>query len=127
VIDGATLSNVLLGEGCQIEKAEIRNAVIGIRSQIADDVKITNAIIMGADYYDPPDSPLPGNIPIGIGKHSQIEGAIIDKNARIGENVIIKPFPKGTEFENGSWVVRDGIVVVPKSTILYPGTFIGPD
>jgi glucose-1-phosphate adenylyltransferase len=45
----------------------------------------------------------------------------------MGEGVIIKPFPRGAEIDNGSWVVADGIVVIPKSTTLYPGTFIGPD
>lgn len=28
-----------------------------------------------------------GGVPIGIGKHSHIKRAIIDKNARIGDNV----------------------------------------
>jgi glucose-1-phosphate adenylyltransferase len=40
---------------------------------------------------------------------------------------VIRPFPRGTEIDNGNWVVQDGIVVVPKSTILHPGTYIGPD
>jgi glucose-1-phosphate adenylyltransferase len=126
IIDGAKMSNVLLGEGCQIHEAEIHDSVIGIRSQIADHVTISKTIIMGADYYDSPKKFLESKIPIGIGKNSQITGSIIDKNARIGEGVIIKPFPKGTEIKKGSWMVRDGIVVVPKSTVLHHGTYIGP-
>ncbi len=77
---------------------------------------------MGADYYD--DS---GEIPIGIGENCYIEGAIIDKNPRIGQDVIIKPFPPGTELETDAYSVKDGIVVIPKRTPMPSGTRIGPD
>lgn len=127
VIAGATLHNVLLTDGCQIRRADISDSIIGLRSQIADNVHMTDTILMGADYYDEPGTPLPGGIPIGVGPDCQIEGAIIDKNVRIGEGVVIRPFPRGTEIDNGNWVVQDGIVVIPKSTILYPGTHITPD
>jgi glucose-1-phosphate adenylyltransferase len=86
-----------------------------------------NTILMGADYYDETDRPPKGGIPVGIGQNCRIEGAIVDKNVRMGEGVVIRPFPRGTEIDAGSWVVQDGIVVIPKSTILHPGTYIGPD
>ena len=127
VINGATLHNVLLTDGCQVGQAEISASVVGLRSQIADGVRMVKTIMMGTDYYDTPDSLLPGSIPLGVGKDCSIEGAILDKNARIGEGVVIKPFPAGTEIEESNWVVRDGIVVIPKDTILHPGTYIGPD
>jgi glucose-1-phosphate adenylyltransferase len=126
VISGAKLTNVLLTEGCRIASAEIRNSVVGLRSIISEGVYMERTVMMGADYYDPPDAPRRGGIPIGIGANCHIEGAILDKNVRIGEGVVIKPFPRGTEFEENNWVVQDGIVVVPKSAILYPGTHIAP-
>jgi glucose-1-phosphate adenylyltransferase len=127
VIDGATLTNVLLADGCQIHKARLTNCVIGNRSQIADGVRMSKTIMMGTDYYDPPGEALPDNICLGIGSNSQIEGAIIDKNVRIGEGVVIKPFPRGTEMDEESWAVQDGIVIIPKGAFLHPGTYIGPD
>lgn len=127
VIDGARLTNVLLAEGCKIHKAEIENCVIGLRSQVADGVRMCNTVLMGADYYDQPGMPPKGGVPIGIGQNCDIEGAIIDKNVRMGEGVVIKPFPQGTEILEDNWVVQDGIVVIPKSTILHAGTYIGPD
>ena len=127
IIDGATLENVLMTDGCKIERAKITNAVVGLRSQIADGVEITNTVLMGADYYDTPGEPPRGGVPIGIGPNCKIDGAIIDKNARIGEGVEICPFPEGTEMDEGTYVVQDGIVVIPKSTVLHPGTYIGPD
>jgi glucose-1-phosphate adenylyltransferase len=127
IIDGARLENVLLADGCEIHRAEIAEAVIGLRSQIRSGVTIKNSIVMGADYYDPPGVPPRGGVPIGIGPNCQIEGAIIDKNARLGEGVVIRAFPRGTESDEGNWVVQDGIVVIPKSTVLFPGTYIGPE
>ncbi len=126
VINGATLKNVLIADGCQIHQAEIQDSIVGLRSQIAAGVRMSRTILMGADYYDDPDLPPRAGIPLGIGPNCQVEGAIIDKNVRMGEGVIIQPFPRGTELDAGTWVVQDGIVVIPKDTILYPGTFIGP-
>jgi len=127
VIDGATLHNVMLAEGSLIRHAEINNSIVGLRSIIADGVRIKQSILMGADYYDEPEVLRRKGVPMGIGPDCQIEGAIIDKNVRMGEGVTIRPFPPGTEMDMGSWAVQDGIVVVPKSTILHPGTYIGPD
>jgi glucose-1-phosphate adenylyltransferase len=82
---------------------------------------------MGADYYDTEETiRLADGIPIGIGAGSYVEGAIIDKNVRMGKNVVIKPFPKGTELDTELWSVRDGIVVVPKRSRLPDDTYIGP-
>jgi glucose-1-phosphate adenylyltransferase len=127
VIDGATLNNVLLAEGSQIHRAEIHESIVGLRSLISDGVYMSRTIMMGADYYDMPGATLPGNIPLGIGRDCHIEGAILDKNVRIGEGVAINPFPAGTDLDGNNWVVQDGIVVIPKSTVLYPGTHIGPE
>jgi glucose-1-phosphate adenylyltransferase len=127
IIDGGHLHNVLLADGCYIQHAEIDDSIIGLRSQIADDVRIKNTILMGADYYDPPDETLPDGVPLGIGAGCTIEGAILDKNARLGQGVAIRPFPRGTETDDRDYVVRDGIVVIPKNTVLPIGTRIGPE
>lgn len=128
IVENSRLEHVLLAEGCCIQNAEIKDSIIGLRSQIRNGVKISNSIIMGADYFDrtESDSLQDGIIPIGIGPGSSITGAIIDKNARIGEGVIIEQFPRGVDIDGENWVVRDGIVVVPKSVTLQPGTIIAP-
>lgn len=127
-VDGATLEDVMLADGCQIGKAEIQNAVIGLRTQISDGAVIRNTVLMGADYFDNPDDLAKGGgVPLGIGKNSVIEGALIDKNARIGEGVIIKPFPPDVEIDHEDWVVRDGIVVIPKRAVIPTGTVIAPE
>ncbi len=125
VID-SRLRNVLISEGCLVEKADIAHSVVGIRSQIGPGSKVKDTILMGADYYDT-ESYQRSEIPLGVGPNCYIEGAILDKNVRIGEGVVIKPFPYGTEIDAGTWVVQDGIVVIPKDTTLRPGTKIEPE
>lgn len=127
IINGAHLNNVLLSEGSRIGRSEVSNSVIGLRSHIADGVKMNNTILMGADFYDPGNLPPPMGIPVGVGNGCQIEGAIIDKNVRIGSDVIISSFPRGTEVDCTAFVVRDGIVVIPKNTLLPSGTIITPE
>ena len=125
-IDGASLENVMLADGCHILRADISNAIIGLRSQISDGVRIINTILMGADYYDA-GGPESGGIPLGVGPNCEIEGAILDKNARLGPGVVIRHFPLGTEIDQEDWVVRDGIVVIPKNTTIPAGAYIGPE
>lgn len=130
IIDSCVLEHVLLTEGCSLKRCEVRHSVVGLRSQIHSGAVILNSILMGADYYDQRcmmDEGDDGDSPcIGIGRNSHIEGAIIDKNARIGRNVVIKPFPRGIELENENWTVADGIVVVPKNAVIPAGTVIAP-
>lgn len=126
IIAGAKLKDVSLADGCYIGEAEIECSVIGLRSQIQDGSVVRNTVVMGADYYEE-DKNTSGPVPIGIGKNSRIDGAIIDKNARIGSNVIIHPFPPGTEFNSEKWSIRDGIVVIPKGIVIPDGTQIIPD
>lgn len=128
IIERSVLENVLLSEGCRIMDSHIRNCVIGVRSQVRSGVEITDSILMGADYYNHPDKDRenPG-IPIGIGSNSVIQNAIIDKNARVGKNVVIRPFARGTDLDGGSWFVRDGIVVIPKDTVLEDGLQISSE
>ncbi len=122
----SSLENTLLAEGCCIQRAEIIHSVIGLRSQIRCGVTIKDSILMGADYYENAELICEPNVELGIGTNCSIEGAIIDKNARIGHDVIIKSFPRGTDLDGERWVVRDGIVVIPKNTILPPMTKIVP-
>ena len=65
-----------------------------------------------------------GRPDVGIGPNSFIEGAIIDKNARIGSGVIIRHVPDREEEEHDNWVSREGIVIVPKNAVIPDGTVI---
>ena len=121
-LEDCSLNNVLIAEGCRINNATIEHSVIGLRSIIKSGNYIKDSVLMGADYYDSS-----GTIPIQIGENCHIEGAIVDKNVRMAQDVTIMPFPRGTEIETDAYTVKDGIVVIPKKTILPSGTYIGPE
>jgi len=125
-IEDSILKDVLLAEGCRIEKSMITHSVIGLRSQIRCNSVIADSVLMGNDYYEKSGSPEAARGALEIGEGCEIRGAIIDKNARINKNVVIQPFPQGTNIDGDGWVVRDGIVVIPKSGVIKPGTRIAP-
>ena len=114
-INGATLRQAIISDGCIISDAHIERSVIGVRSIIRSGATIRNSVIMGGDYFEalaPQQSPdLP---PIGIGRNCVIDRAIIDKNARIGDGVVITPEGKQANLDADNYFIRDGIVVVPK-------------
>jgi glucose-1-phosphate adenylyltransferase len=125
VVEDSELEDVLLAEGCRIRKAEIKHSILGVRSQVSAGACIKDSILMGADYFDLETTLR--NIPLGIGKDCYVEGAILDKNVRLGEGVVIKPFPDSRDLDRDTWFVRDGIVVIPKNTEIPPGTQITPE
>ena len=127
-LHGARLSTVMLAEGCSIGDAEISNSVIGIRSIIGSQVVIRNSVMMGADHYETDEQRLEnrrlGRPDIGVGEGSVIDSAILDKKARIGRNVRIRFLADRPDSENENWLVRDGLVVIPKSAIVPDDTVI---
>jgi len=119
--------DVLLSEGCVVDRATVKNSILGIRSVVGRGVELLDTILMGADIYESEVSECGANTPpLGIGSGSRIVGAIIDKDARIGCQVDIRPFPRGTDHDMDGWSVRDGIVVIPKGAVVPDGTRIGP-
>ncbi|MDP1547407.1 MAG: glucose-1-phosphate adenylyltransferase [Anaerolineales bacterium] len=126
-VEESQLKDVLIADGSRILKSDITHSIIGIRSQIGAGCVIKDSIVMGADYFERErDRDREDTIPIGIGANCHIEGAILDKNARVGENVTIRPFPRNTDIDNEKWYVRDGVVIIPKDTELPSGTIIAP-
>ena len=126
VISNSQMEDTLLSEGCRINHASIQHSIIGLRSVICNGVKIKDSILMGNDYYERDWQSEGKLMPLQISDNCSIEGAIIDKNARLGRNVTIRPFPRGTDQDGDLWVVRDGIVVIPKNTEILPDTKIAP-
>jgi glucose-1-phosphate adenylyltransferase len=115
----------ILADGCIINDAHIEHSVVGVRSRIQSGATIRHALIMGQDYYDSPDRvPAPGAPTMGIGHGAWIEGTIVDKNARIGDNVRITPDGKPGFLDGANYFIRDGIVIIPKGGVIMSGTVI---
>lgn len=127
-VQGGTLTNVLLSDGCRVQDATVRNCVVGLRSIILSGVTMQSTVMMGADFFEDEAARKANreqNIPdMGVGPGSFIEGAIIDKNARIGSHVIIRYLADRPDQEHENWVAREGLVIVPKGAIIPDGTVI---
>jgi glucose-1-phosphate adenylyltransferase len=124
-INAATVRHAIIADGCIISDAHIDRAVIGVRSVIETGATIRNSVIMGADFYeDDAPQPSPGNPPLGIARNCVIDRAIIDKNARIGEGVVITPDGKAPNVDAANFYIRDGVVVIPKNAVLPAGSWI---
>lgn len=125
---GTFLNRALIAEGCIIHAKKIDRAIIGIRSRVGENTEINNSILMGADFYESLDeikTAQKQTAPMGIGKDCYIENAIVDKNCRIGNNVVIKGGPLLKDTEMDTYVIRDGIVVLKKGCYIPDGTKIG--
>lgn len=125
-----SISDTMIGDGCILKNCTIHHSVLGIRSRIESGCTIQDALIMGADYYQPfterqttCDQP---SVSLGIGSNTTIRGAIIDKNARIGCDVQIinKDRVEEAEREDLGFYIRSGIVVVTKNAVIPDGTII---
>ena len=129
-IAGATVRNSLISDGCVIGRGSVvENSVIGVRARIAENVTIRDSYIMGIDSPETQKQLLENQRlnrpPIGVGANSVIERAIVDKNARIGRNAkIINQGRTDNSEEHASSVIRDGVVVIAKNSILDDGTVI---
>lgn len=123
IID-SRISDSIINDGCLIQKAVIKNSVIGIRSSIHNGSHIEGSLLLGADYYD--DENDLQALKLGIGKNTKIVGAIIDKNVRIGSHVIIENKKKFKHYDDpeGRYYIRDGIVVVVKNSVIPDNTVI---
>jgi glucose-1-phosphate adenylyltransferase len=123
-VNGATLRQAIISDGCIISDAHLERCVIGIRSIIQSGATIRNSIVMGADYFEQ-DRPLDAPLPVmGIGRNCVIDRAIIDKNARIADGVVITPEGKPDNFDGDDYFIRDGVVVVPKNAVIPAGVWI---
>ena len=119
------VANSLIADGCRIGKnVIIENSVIGLRSIIGDNVTIKNSYIMGADYFESDeDVGREGSIPVGIGEGTVIDGAIVDKNCRIGKavRIINEANVEDSDPADPLCVIRDGIACVIKGVSLPDG------
>jgi glucose-1-phosphate adenylyltransferase len=125
VVRSSNIDRSLICDGCAIEKATLEHSIIGIRSVVGEGTTLKNVILMGADYYEADAERSAGDSPhIGIGRNCNIQDTIIDKNARIGDNVTISPQGKDKEMNGEGFYIRDGIVVIPKRAVIPSNTRI---
>ena len=127
-INGARIDHAIVADGCILSHTDVSQSVIGIRSLIDPGSRVHRAIVLGSDFYESHASiqqhEAVGQPRIGIGRNTRIDNAIIDKNARIGNDVVITPAGKPDHVDHDLYYIRDGIVIIPKNGVVPHGTVI---
>ncbi len=127
-VNGAQIDHAVISDGCIINHAKINNSIIGLRMLVGPGTEMNRVVALGCDYFESKESiaehERTGKPRVGIGSHCKIENAIIDKNARIGNNVVITPVGKPDNVDHPLYFIRDGIVVIPKGASIPDGTVI---
>ncbi|MDR2757835.1 MAG: glucose-1-phosphate adenylyltransferase [Spirochaetaceae bacterium] len=125
----SNMNQSIAAEGCIITNASITNSIVGIRTIIESGSSLNGVICMGADYYESEiqkQQNAEARVPnVGIGRGAIVKGAIIDKNACIGEGcrIGVDAIPR-IDGNYGHYYIVDGIIVIPKNAVLYPGAVI---
>ncbi|KAK8568092.1 hypothetical protein V6N12_006656 [Hibiscus sabdariffa] len=123
-IDKCRIKDALISHGCFLRECTIQHSVIGERSRLDTGVELQDTVMLGADYYQTETEIASlladGKVPIGIGHNTKIRNCIIDKNAKIGKDVIIANTDGVEEADrpDEGFYIRSGItVIVEKATI----------
>ncbi len=123
-LNRASVEAAVLCDGCIIEGAMVRESILGVRTRVKPGATIENSLVIGADYYQPGVKPGEEHLPqIGIGEGAYIKRAIIDKNASIGQGVQLVNREDLEHYDDPEerFYVRDGIIVVPKKSVIPAG------
>jgi glucose-1-phosphate adenylyltransferase len=129
-INQCEIRESIISEGCIINGAKIINSLIGLRSRLGAGTQLEASYMMGADYYqtlEDMQADLAAGRPwIGVGEGTIVRRAIIDKNARIGADVRLlnEAGVEEADGPNGSYYIRDRIIIVPKNGLIPDGTVV---
>jgi len=129
--DGATLIRSVVADGCRIgANTTLDRCLIGVRSRIGDDCKISDTVMIGSDRYETAEEDRLNRAAkrpmLNVGNGTVIRQAILDKDCRIGDKVMILNEAGREEYDEptGLWHIRDGIVCVPRGAVIPDGTVI---
>jgi glucose-1-phosphate adenylyltransferase len=128
-VSAATLDHCLISDGCVVGAGtSVIHSVLGVRTRIGSNSTVRNTVVIGADRIETDQEreenkrrSLPDLI---VGDNTLIENAILDKDCRIGNNVHIVNRQHAKDEEGRNYVIRDGIVVIPRGAVVMDGTVI---
>ncbi|KGG19592.1 glucose-1-phosphate adenylyltransferase [Prochlorococcus marinus] len=124
------ITDSIVSEGSILKSCSIHHCVLGVRSRIESDVVLNETLVMGSDFYESYEERIAlrngGGIPLGVGQGTTVKRAILDKNARIGDNVTIvnKDNVEEADRADQGFYIRNGIVVIVKNATIPDGTII---
>lgn len=127
-IDNCQVDHCIIADGCFLNGARIAHSIVGCRTRIDEGTTIRRSYVIGAGRYEAQqqmeENRRQGLPNIGIAKNVTIENAIIDRDARIGNDVVITNAENRSHFDGSNFYVRDHIVVIPKNAVIYDGSVI---
>ncbi|KAL9228765.1 hypothetical protein vseg_004311 [Gypsophila vaccaria] len=129
-VDKCKIVDSIISHGCFIHECSIEHSIVGIRSRLESGVEFQDTMMMGADYYQTESEIASllaeGKVPIGVGQNTKIRNCIIDKNAKIGRDVIITNTDNVGEADrpNDGFYIRSGITVILKNATIKDGMVI---
>jgi glucose-1-phosphate adenylyltransferase len=112
----------IVAEGCYLERCEIHDSVVGIRTRIDAGTRITRSILLGADFYE--EEVAASSVPLGIGRDVVLDRVIVDKNARIADGVRLVNEAGVNHADGDGYYIRNGIIIVPKGAKLQAGVTV---
>jgi glucose-1-phosphate adenylyltransferase len=116
------LTSSIVAEGCDLDRCEISQSVVGIRTHISPGARISRSILLGADFYEEEGDAL--DLPLGIGRDVVLDRVIVDKNARIGDGVRLVNEARTSSADGDGYYIRNGIIIVPKGAQISSGVSV---
>lgn len=129
-VDQCRIVDAIISHGCFLRDCSVQHSVVGVRSRLESGVELKDTMMMGADYYQTEAEIASllaeGKVPIGVGQNTKISNCIIDKNAKIGRDVIIANADGVEEAErpDAGFYIRSGITVIMKNATIKDGTIV---
>lgn len=129
-VDKCRIVDAIISHGCFLRECTIQHSIVGVRSRLDYGVEFKDTMMMGADYYQTESEIASllaeGKVPIGVGANTKIQNCIIDKNAKIGKDVVIlnKEGVEEADRSEEGFYIRSGITVIMKNATIKDGTVV---
>lgn len=129
-VEKCRIMDAIISHGCFLRECSVQHSIVGVRSRLEYGAELKDTMMMGADYYQTEEEIASlladGKVPVGVGANTKIWNCIIDKNAKIGRNVVITNADGVEEAERAEegFYIRSGITVVLKNATIKDGTTI---
>jgi glucose-1-phosphate adenylyltransferase len=127
-IDKCSLNNTIICDASDVSGVSFNDCIVGLRGKVRSGTVMERCVFIGSDYWEghylDPRNIHREMLPLGIGENCVIKNAIIDKNARIGDGCRLENKEGIQEYSSELFCIRDGIIVIPKNTMLEPGFVI---
>ena len=125
-LNDCAIDEAIIAEGCYLDRARVEHSVIGIRTHVYRGARITRSVVLGADYYQTDDEAPPHGegAALGVGRRAILDRVIVDKNARIGDDVRLTNEAGVQHADGDGYYIRNGIIIVPRGGTIPPGTVV---